>query len=65
MIQAGGANTWTAKPNATYDKCEIVLEGNSADWLLRTNASTSTYTNKATNTSVTIPASRQKLISYA
>ncbi|HSI06046.1 MAG TPA: hypothetical protein VLC93_16285, partial [Myxococcota bacterium] len=43
----------------------IILEGNSADWSVHVDAVNATYTNVATGTSVTIPASAQDQVQYA
>lgn len=46
-------------------KQTIMLEGNSADWSVCVDATTATYTNTATGTSVQIPASAQDQVQYA
>ncbi len=49
---------------ANAKTCDVVLEGNSADWSVLANGATATYTNQKTGTSVTIPAGAQTQVKY-
>ncbi|MFO0729204.1 MAG: hypothetical protein U1E65_35825 [Myxococcota bacterium] len=49
---------------AQAKKAQVVLEGTAADWSVRVDAKTATYTNTKTGTSVELPAGAQGQVRY-